>query len=214
MYIKWIVCKVPVSSKNEFSSAQEKWNGTKSVNGFIAQAGGWNLLDENDACIISYWESEDALKYFMSNLHNQILSENKQDQFYTSISVNHFNSILLMEGESSALTEAINNAKLLRIADCRVKQNKIEHFEKVQKDIWQPGMRKANGMLGGIFSKSVNDANKYLVSTFWDNPENHTGYVNNILPILREKADVSNDLNTITGKQILLADSWKIINEI
>ena len=215
MYIKCIVCSVPTSLKDKFSSSQEEWNRTNSAKGFIAQAGGWNLNDddETEACIISFWENKEALRNFMTNLHDQILSENKQDQFYTSISVDHFNSILPMEGDLSTLIETINNAKLLRIADCIVKQDKMGHFEEVQKDIWQPGMKKAKGMLGGNFSKSVNNTNKYLVFTFWDSRENHNSYANKILPGLRERADVSNDIDIITGKQILMVDSWKIIND-
>jgi len=199
--------------KDEFSFAQEKWIRTKSANGFIAQAGGWNLHDETEACIISFWESADALKYFMQNLHDQIVSENTQDKFYSSIMVDHFNSILPMEGESSTLLQAINDADFLRIADCKVKNDKVEHFEEVQKDIWRPGMKKANGMLGGCFSNSAQNKNKYLISTFWDSRENHNNYVNEILPELREKADAGNDLDIIFGKQILLVDSWKIIND-
>jgi heme-degrading monooxygenase HmoA len=210
MYIKWIVCNIPLSLKNDFSSAQEKWIKTKSAKGFIAQAGGWNINDETEACIISFWESEDALKYFMQNVHDQIVSDNKQNQLYSSITVDHFKNVQMMDGESSALKEPIKNAKLLRIADYRVK---AEHFEEVQEDIWRPNMRSAQGMLGGCFSESVNNINKYLVSTFWDSGENHDNYVNKILPGLREKADAANDLDTIIGKQILLVDSWKIINE-
>lgn len=213
MYIKWIVCSVPTSLNDKFSSSQEEWNRTNSAKGFIAQAGGWNLNDddETEACIISFWENKEALINFMTNLHDQILSKNNQDQFYTSISVDHFNSILLMEGDSSTLTETISNSKLLRIADCIVKQDKMGHFEEVQKDIWLPEMKKAKGMLGGNFSKSANNTNKYLVSTFWDSRENLNSYANNILLGLRERADVSNDLDMITSKQILLVDSWKTI---
>jgi heme-degrading monooxygenase HmoA len=199
--------------KEKFSFAQKNWIRLKNAKGFIAQAGGWNLNDETEACIISFWESEDALKYFMNNLHDQIVNENKQDQFYNSITVEHFNIFQMMDEESPSLNEAISNAKLLRIADCNVKDNKIKYFEEVQKDIWKPGMRTANGMLGGCFSKSENDANKYLVSTFWNSLDNHTYYVKKILPGLREKADAANDLDRITGKQILLVNSWNIINE-
>ena len=213
MYIKWIVCKVPRNLKEEFSIAQEKWIRTKSAKGLIAQVGGWNLNDETEACIISFWESKDALEDFMQNLHDQIVSENKQDQFYSSITVNHYNSIINMVGKSSTLKEAIKNAELLRTADCKVKNDKVEHFENVQEYIWKPGMKKAQGMLGGSFSKSAINTIKYLVSTFWDSQENHNSYTTTILPGLQQKADVANDLDNITGKQILLVDSWKIIND-
>ena len=213
MFIKSIVCSVSKSLKKEFSLAQEKWIGIKSIKGFIIQLGGWNLNDGTQACIISIWESETALKYFMKNLHDQIESKNKQDQFYSSIIVNHFNSILAIEGNSSTFKDAINNAKFLRIAECTVSNDKIKHFEEIQKNVWIPGMKSVNGMLGGFFSKSVKNINKYFVSTFWDSRENHKNYVNNILPRLRERADMVNDLEVITEKQIQLFDSWKIINE-
>jgi heme-degrading monooxygenase HmoA len=213
MFIKWIVCKVPLDLKDKFSFAQEKWIRTKSVNGFIAQTGVWNLKDDSEACIISFWESEDALKYFMQNLHDQIVSENNQDQFYSSITVNHYNSIINMDGKSSTLKEAIKNAELLRIADCKVKNDRVKHFENVQEYIWKPEMKKANGMLGGSFSISVNNTNKYSVATFWDSLENHNNYVIEILPRPHEKANAVNDLDRIVGKQILLVNSWKIIND-
>jgi len=54
MYIKWIVCKVPTSKKKQFSIAQEKWNKMAKANGFIAQTGGWNLKNTNEACIIVF----------------------------------------------------------------------------------------------------------------------------------------------------------------
>jgi len=213
MYIKWINCNVSLHLKDKFSLAQEKWIRTKSAKGFVAQTGGWNSKDETEACIISFWENKYALQYFMTNFHDQIFIENKQDQFYSSIAVDHFNSNLTLEGESSTFIQAIKNAHILRIADCRVKNDKVEHFEQMQKEIWQPGMKNAKGMLIGYCSKSTNDTNAYLITSFWDSQENHQKYVDNILHGLREKADVINDLETTAGKQLFLVDSWKILKD-
>ncbi|MEJ2196298.1 MAG: DUF4937 domain-containing protein [Ignavibacteriaceae bacterium] len=188
MYIKWINCNVSLHLKDKFSLAQEKWLRTKSAKGFVAQTGGWNSKDETEACIISFWENKYALQNFMTNFHDQIFIENNQDQFYSSIAVDHFNSNLTLEGE-------------------------VEHFEQMQKEIWQPGMKNAKGMLIGYCSKSTNNTNAYLITTFWDSQENHQKYVDNILHGLIEKADVINDLETIAGKQLFLVDSWKILKD-
>ena len=211
MYIKWIVCKVSEYKKQNFSEAQEKWESNSESNGFIAQTGGWDLRNKNDACIMSFWESKEYLEVFMQGPHNEIIKSNKQTNFYNEIFVEHFKSIFSMEGEAGTSKEAVQKANLLRIADCIVQPEKIKHFEKMQSEIWLPGMRESKGMLGGTFSKNENNNLRYLVSTFWDNIYNHTHYTKNRLPLLQNEANVSNDILKITGKQISLVDSWKVI---
>ena len=199
--------------KYKFSCAQEKWYRTISAKGFIAQTGGWNTMDETEASIISFWESKDALHYFMRNLHDQILKENKQDQFYSSIVVDHYNITHTMKGESSTFVQVINNAKLLRTAVYRVKDDSVKHFEQIQKEIWKAGIKRTNAMLRSYFSKSTKDINKYLMITFWESQENHKNYINNIQPGLIERPDLLQDLETTSGKQILLVESWKILKD-
>lgn len=211
MYIKWIVCCIKKNFEKEFSLAQEKWIKMQETSGLIGQIGGWDLKDKNTACVISFWEDQKSLEYFMQNIHDKIFLENKQVECYDSIEVGYFNSILSMEGECSSLVDIIKNAKLLRIADCFVKQNNIDHFEKVQNEIWLPGMKNSNGMLGGKFSQSNNNSSRYLVSTFWNSLENHDNYVENKLLKLKVLANVKSLINSITGRQIVLVDSWKII---
>ncbi len=211
MYIKWIVCTVPKNKKEAFSKAQEKWVKTKEAKGFIAQTGGWNLKNLNEACIISFWKDKESLTNFMNHIHNKIFIKNKQSTSYTSISVSYFNSLLIMGGREISIPLAIKNGQLLRIADCDVQKNKKAHFEKVQKSIWLPSMKNTKGMLGGEFS--VNDTSKlnYLVSSFWDSKINHENYSKLQLPINQKDANINEDLKSIQGKLILLKKSWQII---
>ncbi|NGP59120.1 DUF4937 domain-containing protein [Paenibacillus thiaminolyticus] len=44
MFIKMIKCIVNEDSKAVFHHAQTKWGQLESVSGFIAQVGGWDLL--------------------------------------------------------------------------------------------------------------------------------------------------------------------------
>lgn len=117
-----------------------------------------------------------------------------------------------MEGKFDSLVDTLNNGKLLRITDCFVKQVKVNHFELAQKKVWLPEMKNNQGMLGGVFSKDKNNASHYLVSTFWSSLESHRKYVDTNLPILKVKAGIKNDIASSIGRQIVLIDSWKIIN--
>ncbi len=72
-------------------------------------------------------------------------------------------------------------------------------------------MNESKGMLGGIFSKNEKNNFRYLVSTFWDNIDNHNNYEQNKLPVLQNKADTVNDITEITGRQFSIINSWKVI---
>jgi heme-degrading monooxygenase HmoA len=213
MHIKWIVCKVKDNFKKEFSIAQERWIETQNSIGFIGQVGGWDLNHNNTACIISFWENENSLNLFMKNIHDGLFYSSSQSEYYDSVNVTHFYSLLKMAGKFDSLTETLNYGKVLRIADCDVKKEKIEHFESVQKDIWIPGMKKSQGMLGGVFCKVKDNTSRYLVSTFWDSLQNHEKYLEQQLPKYINESDVNNDINKIIGRKILLVDSWNIIKK-
>lgn len=212
MYIKWIVCEVKKDLEKDFSIAQAKWSKIQSTDGLIGQLGGWDLKHANIACVISFWENEESLKLFMQNIHDDIFLKNNQSEYYNSIEVEYFNSIISMAGESDSLLHAMKNAKLLRIADCIIKQQSSEHFETVQKEIWLQGMKNNKGFLGGKFSKSTTNALRYLVSTFWKSSESHDNYVENNLQQLKIKAEVQNDIDNIIGRQIELVDAWKVLS--
>jgi heme-degrading monooxygenase HmoA len=107
----------------------------------------------------------------------------------------------------------LSNVKLLRIEICKVKQEKIEHFEMVKKNIWFPEMKKVKGMLGGYYSKAASESSRYLVSTFWDNIGDYKSYIEWELQGHKVNADAKNDINQIKERQIQLVDSWKIIKK-
>jgi hypothetical protein len=78
MDIKWIICTVKNNQKQAFSEIQQKWSLTANSNGFIGQIGGWNILNLNEACILSFWENKESLDAFMKNIHDKIFSNNRE----------------------------------------------------------------------------------------------------------------------------------------
>lgn len=87
MLIKIIKCRVREDSKDFFHQAQTKWTELKKATGFIAQVGGWNLENSNEAIIIGFWESRKDYISFMSETHDKILDINKQSTSYENIEV-------------------------------------------------------------------------------------------------------------------------------
>lgn len=211
MYIKWMVCEVKEGKKQEFSLAQDTWVKTADAKGFIAQAGGWDLKNNSEACIISFWDSKNSLEHFMDDLHDTIFYKNKQADTYNWIAVSHFIDNLNIEGKSDILRNAIKTNKSLCIADCYLNSEKSVHFEKVMKEIWTPGMGRAEGIPGGIFSKSSNNNLRYLLSTFLDHMENNNNHLLNLLTVYGNKSVISDDITKMEERVIKLVDSWKII---
>jgi hypothetical protein len=210
MIIKWIECKVPTNKKDEFSFAQEEWKALKGVNGFIGQIGGWDLKNNSNACVLGAWENWGAYRHFMDNLHDQLFHKNKQNQSYESISVTLFESLFDIPGVYKQLRDSLTKGRLLRVADITVFDNREQHFIKVQKEIWNPGMNKASGMYSGAFNKVSGAFNRYLVTTIWVDEISHKKYVESILPVLRLQAEVEKDIISIQGRFVLLDDKWTV----
>lgn len=213
MYIKWIVCYVKNDKKQEFSIAQEKWHKTDIAKGFIAQTGGWDSKNKNIACIISFWKSKIHLENFMKNIHDNIFDENKQVDTYNSITVQYFSSLFNTKTNIQLFKKTIQNSQLLKISNYNFKNSKEKHYERVQDDNWFLEMKKTKNMLKGLLLKSSSKTSNYLVTTFWNNSENHNIYIPNKLEKLKLKADEVSDIEKITRKQVLLVDSWKVISK-
>lgn len=129
MLIKIIKCRVGEDSKDLFHHAQTKWTELKKVTGFIAQVGGWNLENSNEAIIIGFWESRKDYISFMSETHDKILDVNKQSTSYENIEVciwmteNVLNSkeiinseyLLFIDGKSDRLNISVKDSIMLEL---------------------------------------------------------------------------------------------------
>lgn len=89
MYIKKIVCTVEEEKREAFDQAQRQWAPLSQAPGFLGQVGGWY---GNHAVIFAFWESKDAYKSFMEDVHDQIFNHNRQKNTYNSISVTLFHT--------------------------------------------------------------------------------------------------------------------------
>lgn len=209
--IKWIVCDVPHARREDFGREQRRWSVLADADGFVAQVGGWDQFGH--ACIVGVWRDECAYKAFMEKLHDEIFESGQQGASYKSSQVVVAKQVLDMPGECSTLAAASGAGGFLRVADCRVKPDRLDHFLNAQQDIWRPGMADVGGMFGGVFSRGIDDELRYFVMTFWSDSDSHAAYTESTLPRLRKQATPDDDLSSLEGIQVNLVDDWRVIGK-
>jgi len=192
MLIKWIICKVENHKIHAFSYAQEKWSEMIKSKGFIAQTGGWDLNNKNEACIISFWENKESLDNFMKNTHDTIFNNTKQVKTYSSIEVEYFDSLNDISDNYELLKEGIYGAKFLNIKTLKASKDAFESFKKTK-------INNSTIILGKEHIKSGSNNFEYLISTFCNNFESNNSHL-------------QPNINQFLERLILLVDSWKIVN--
>ncbi len=211
MLIKWIVCTVADGNQRKFHDAQVMWKDMAAVEGLTGQVGGWNTKNENEACILSAWESQQAYDLFYTYVHDAITYKNRQAGTYKIIDILFSDPLIHMSGELNDMVECADSALFLRVADCTVRKGCRDHFVDMQLTEWVPAMQQVEGMLGGKFSRVREYENRFLVTTFWAGEEQHTNYCEQVLPDCRKRANVDDDVDSISGRFIRLVPEWNVI---
>lgn len=208
MLVKWITCEVDESKISLFSTAQEKWGRLREVDGFLGQIGGWGLHRPNKACILACWSDYPSYKQFMEKHHDEIFENSNQKNTYKTISVALYEKEFdISEAE---FTKVMNKAAILRIADCLVGSEDQVLFERMQQEVWNPGMAESTGMLAGVFCKDPILNGKYLVATVWDHIDSHRRYVENEFPLLQQHSGIKEQAVQVTGNVIELEPKWLV----
>jgi hypothetical protein len=211
MILKWIRCAVADESRDAFSRAQEQWSDLIGVNGFRGQVGGWSERSHGEACILAWWQDDAAYHAFMQNEHNAIVGQSRQETTYDSCEILLLKETLRMPGRYADPVAAVTEAGFLRVADCLLKPDRIQPFTAAQKEIWIKGMEPVDGMLGGSYCEVQNIPRHVLVFSLWSSIETHRTYEVDIMPGLRKRAQVSEDLSYLTGVFVKLESRWSVV---
>ncbi|MES5886265.1 MULTISPECIES: YdbC family protein [Bacillus cereus group] len=205
MLLKTIYCKVEEEKKELFSSAQEKWRDIQHLDGFHGQFGGWN---EDEACVFTLWEDRSVYQSFMNGAHDTIYLNSNQEDTFLSCEIELFQT--LYDITDMHLKDVVIEGAFVRVAICDVKLEKEKHFSHKQETIWNKGMEKAKGMLGGVVGKSLENENRYIVLTYWKDEIAHQHYVEEIFPDLYKLANIHEDIEKIQGKQAVCKEEWLV----
>ncbi|MEH7108850.1 YdbC family protein [Bacillus sp. JJ1764] len=210
MMIKRISCTVKEGKRDIFYEYQKQWEPISKVKGFLGQVGGWCETQPLTACIYSFWESQTDYQYFMMEVHDRIYVNSGQESTCTSIDVNLFQEKLRMSGLEDHFVNVLRNGHFFRVTLSQVKEQKTEHFVEMQKKVWNLGMEKAEGMLGGTFAFSQKESNYFLVLTGWKSENLHQKYIENDFPELLKTAKPKNDVLELTGEKFNVEEAWRV----
>jgi hypothetical protein len=210
MLLKWIVCDVADDDRAAFSRAQASWAALRTVEGFLGQAGGWNLAVPGQACIVGLWADVGAYERFMRDAHDRIVESSDQGRTYRAIRVLLVDVLVDIAGSGRALGTVLGDGGLLRVADCVLNPGRAAQFIEMQTSVWNPAMAAAGGMLAGAFGCVRRETDHYLVCTLWENAGVHQAYVDQALPVLQARAEIGLDLRRITGHIVTVEPSWRV----
>jgi len=210
MLTKLIICRVSSEQRDRFSRGQTQWSCVSSCPGFRGQFGGWVADDDTLAVIVGLWADRGAYDAFMRDVHDVVFDGNGQQGTYDSIDVSLWDSALSIPGSVPSLSDAIGAASAVRLARCRVRPERVEHFVSVQRDVWNPGMAGAGGMLSGMFHTKHDGENEFLVCTLWQDLEAHRAYRAGVFTDLRRRTEVDRDCAHLEGWVVSLEDAWRV----
>ncbi|MGN4443815.1 DUF4937 domain-containing protein [Bacillus cereus group sp. MYBK79-1] len=205
MLLKTIYCKVEAEKKELFSKAQEKWRDIQHLDGFHGQFGGWS---ENEACVYTLWNDRGAYHSFMNGAHDTIYLNSNQEDTFLSCEIELFQT--LYDITDMPLKGVVTEGSFVRVAICDVKQQSEKQFLHKQEEIWNKGMKKAKGMIGGVVGKSLKNVNRYIVLTYWKDEMAHQNYVEEIFPELYKLANIHEDIEKVQGKQAVCKEEWLV----
>ncbi|MFQ3543107.1 YdbC family protein [Halobacillus rhizosphaerae] len=212
MIIKKISCQVHEHKKPLFSRAQEEWKEILPTAGFLGQLGGWSLSDPFTANIFAFWEEEASYESFMNEAHDRIYHNSGQENTYFSIDTELFQVEQDLLKGMSGLRSLIQKARYIRTAFTQVKENRINHFLDMQRNVWNPGMKRAEGMIGGVVCRSQRDFQSFLIFTGWENHLYHQMYRLHLFPHLKHKAAPQQDVNHLSGESFPVEEGWRVVS--
>ncbi|TLS36181.1 YdbC family protein [Pseudalkalibacillus caeni] len=210
MIIKRISCKVKEGNKEKFYEHQKQWKPLKQVKGFLGQIGGWSIKYPLTACVYSFWKTQKDYGQFMEEKHDQIFVNSGQESTYESIDVSLFQEKLRVPGAEDNIVNVVKIANYIRVAMSQVKEDKIIHFVDMQEEVWNTGMKKSKGMLGGTFSFSQKQSNDFLIFTGWESEDYHQHYMEANFPELLKTAKPLNDVLKLRGEQFTVEEAWRV----
>jgi len=208
MMLKWITCRTAPETREPFAQAQRAWEAIARVPGFLGQFGGFA---GDDAQILGLWRDDAAYRSFMRSEHDRVAETNRQSRFYRSIEVRLWTQRFRMPGSEPELALALAEARYLRMADCTVREGRVDRFVAAQREIWLPGMADVPGMLAGELWSFQGQGRRFLVTSLWSGERDHSDYMGQRLPALRARARTADDLVALEGFGLRLLPEWMVL---
>ena len=210
MIIEWVVCSVPISERTAFSNYQRAWKPFANIQGFMGRIGGWNIKNPLEASLITFWEDDQTFQAFSDTQETSGINSYPSNEYLSLINTQVYQKKIDILGltKQEVFSSIADGGHLLKIGDCRVKENSKEHFLLMQQSVWNLGMANTPGMNTGLVAESKGKSNRYLILTRWKNEEEYKAYEEHILPKLLNWAYEGQVEEQFQGRLIELEQDW------
>lgn len=200
--VKWMRCTVV--DRRGFERGQRRWAGLLGEPGFRGQGGGWSRARAGVAHLFAFWESRAFYDSFMARSHDRLHAA--QAGSYKDMRVRLFEYRFDVK---TGFRPVFTDADLLRVAHCRVRSDRVDHYTHMQEKVWNPAMAGSPGMLRGVFAQAGTD-DEFLVLSMWNSGAEHGKYRTERIERLALRAHTEADVTAIAGDVIDLEPSWTV----
>jgi hypothetical protein len=202
--VKWIRCGV--LDRAGFERGHRKWAELPGEPGFRGQGGGWSRAQPGVAHIFSFWDSREYHDVFMAGGHGRLAAS--QAGTYEDLGVRLFEQRLEVK---VGFLPRFSDSDLLRVACCKVRPERVEHFTLMQERVWNPAMAGSPGMLRGIFAEGAEGGvGDFLVLSMWDTSTEKGKYRESSVARLSQRADLDTDVLSVAGDVVDLVQTWTV----
>jgi heme-degrading monooxygenase HmoA len=199
--VKWIRCGVV--DRPGFERGHRRWAALREQPGFRGQGGGWSRSQPGVAHVFAFWDSRQAHDAFMSGPHDGIAAGQKGSAEVLAARVFEHRLDVKVGFEPS-----FADADLIRVALCKVRPDRAEHFTMMQQRVWNPAMAGSPGMLRGVFGQGTGD--DFLVLSLWNSATERGKYRETAVSRLSERADLDADVVSVAGDVVDVVPEWTV----
>ncbi|MCM2578817.1 YdbC family protein [Streptomyces meridianus] len=201
MLVKWMRCTVV--DRRGFERGQRKWAGLLGEPGFRGQGGGWSRSRPGVVHQFAFWESRAFYDSFMARSHNRLAAS--QAGTYKDLRTRLFERKFDVK---VGFQPRFHDTDVARVAHCRVREERAEHFSLMQEKVWNPAMAGSPGMLRGVFGEAP--GSEFLVLSLWDSRAEHGKYRSERVERLAMRAQLEADVSAIAGDVVDLEPAWTV----
>lgn len=199
--VKWIRCGV--LDRDGFDRGQRTWVALRERPGFHGQAGGWSRSQPGVAHLFGFWDGQQSYDAFMAGPHAELAAA--QASTYEMLAARTFTHRLDVK---VGFEPRFTDADLLRVALCKVRPERVDHFTQMQERVWNPAMAGSPGMLRGLFAEGSDS--DFLVLSAWDSATEHGKYREGAVTRLSERADLDADVLSVAGDIVDVVPGWTV----
>ncbi|EST30433.1 hypothetical protein M877_09590 [Streptomyces niveus NCIMB 11891] len=155
------------------------------------------------AHVFAFWESRAFYDSFMARSHDRLAAA--QSGTFRDAQAKLFDYRFDVK---TGFEPRFTDADVVRIAHCKVHEERVEHFALMQEKVWNPAMAGSPGMVRGVFGDAP--GNEFLVLSMWQSAAEHGKYRIERVERLSLRAQTAADVAALAGDVVDLEPGWTV----